>query len=92
MILARIQLLGLSSESDKIFQVKMHDVCISDTRELSVELPQAFMKGSSRDWRMPSTSRSNRNRRVLSLSLIFFRPAPIERDRAAVMTLCEALQ
>ena len=42
MILARIQLLGLSSESDKTFQVKMYDVCISDTRELSVELPPGF--------------------------------------------------
>jgi hypothetical protein len=42
MILARIKLLGLSSESDKTFQVKMHDVCILDIRELSVELPQGF--------------------------------------------------
>jgi hypothetical protein len=42
MILARIKLLGLSSESDKTLQVKMHDICILDARELPVELPPGF--------------------------------------------------
>jgi hypothetical protein len=42
MILARINLLGLSSENDKTLQVKMHDVSILDAQELSVELPPGF--------------------------------------------------
>jgi hypothetical protein len=49
MILARIKLLGLSSESDKTLQVKMHDVCILDTRELSVELSPGFHEKARRE-------------------------------------------
>ena len=42
MILAHIKLLGLASESDKTLQVKLHDMCIVDTQELSVKLPPGF--------------------------------------------------